>query len=84
MPKVSIVMPVYNAEKYLSESIESIINQSYRDFELICIDDGSRDESLNTLSAFAYRDKRITVLTQENKGAAYARNIGLGLARDQL
>lgn len=81
MPKVSIVMPVYNAEKYLSESIESIINQSYRDFELICIDDGSRDESLNTLSAFAYRDKRITVLTQENKGAAYARNIGLGLAR---
>lgn len=80
MPKVSVIVPVYNVEKYLKECLDSIINQTLQDIEIICIDDGSTDSSLNILNEYANIDSRIKVLTQTNKGAGAARNKGLGFS----
>lgn len=74
---VSVIVPIYNAEKYLSECISSVLSQSYKDFELILIDDGSTDRSLNICNEFAKKDLRITVVHQENSGVSAARNNGL-------
>ena len=72
-------MPVYNSEKYLKESIDSILNQSYKDFELLIIDDGSTDSSIDIINS--YNDSRIRVIkNNENKGLPYTRNLGLKLA----
>lgn len=78
---VSIIMPVYNAEKFLKESIEDIRAQTFTDFELICVDDGSSDRSLQILEKYRKEDGRISVLTQENKGAGAARNAGMEAAK---
>ena len=75
--KVSIVMPVYNAEKYISQTISSILGQTYGNFEFICVNDGSKDGTLEILAKYAKRDKRIKVINQPNRGAAVARNNGL-------
>ncbi len=83
MPKVSVIIPVYNVEEYLSECLDSLINQTLRDIEIICINDGSTDNSLNILNEYAKKDSRITVLTQENQGAAVARNRGLDIAKGE-
>ncbi|MCM1010130.1 MAG: glycosyltransferase [Fusobacterium sp.] len=77
MTKVSIVIPVYNVERYLRECLDSVINQTLKDIEIICVDDGSTDSSLAILNEYAARDNRITVLKQKNKGAGVARNLGL-------
>ena len=77
MPEVSIIMPVYNIEKYLPRCLDSIIQQSFSDFELLAVDDGSKDNSLNVLKAYAAKDSRIKVFHQENGGASKARNNGL-------
>ena len=74
---ISIVIPVYNVDKYLSQCLESIINQTYQDLEIIIIDDGSSDNSPQICDEFAKKDKRITVIHKENGGAASARNEGL-------
>ena len=76
---VSIIVPVYNCEKYLRQCIDSLLNQSYRDLEIICVDDGSTDDSLNILHEYSDRDSRIIILNKINdgKGAAGARNLGL-------
>ena len=76
-PKVSIIMPVYNVEKYLEKAIDSIIGQTYENWELICVDDGSTDMSLSILNKFSERDSRINVLTQTNMFAGAARNKGM-------
>lgn len=79
-PELSIVMPVYNAGKFVSEAIESLLNQSFTDFELIVVDDGSTDQSLEMIKKFG--DSRIKILANpENKGIVYSRNRGLGEAR---
>ncbi len=76
--KVSIVMPCYNAEKYISEAIESILLQTYTNWELIIVDDGSIDESKNIINKFKQKDARIKVFTHtENKGVSAARNLGI-------
>lgn len=80
MEKISIIVPVYQVEKYIGQCIESIINQTFKNFELILIDDGSKDKSGNICDEYAKRDKRIHVVHTENKGAASARNKGLDLA----
>lgn len=80
---LSIVIPVYNAEKYLNLSIESVLKNDYKNFELILIDDGSSDDSLKICKRFADQDKRISVFTQKNKGAAETRNRGLSLANGE-
>lgn len=74
---VSVVMPVYNSEKYLEMAIESILKQTMKSFELICIDDGSQDSSLEILNEYANRDERIKVITQNNRYAGAARNCGI-------
>lgn len=77
MGKVSIIMPVYNAEEFLERAIDSVINQTFENFELICVNDGSKDRSLEILNEFAAKDSRIKVITQENAGISSARNTGL-------
>ena len=74
---ISIIVPVYNTGKYLHRCIESILAQTYNDFELILIDDGSTDNSGKICDEYAKTDDRIVVLHQENKGQAVARNVGL-------
>lgn len=76
--KISIILSVYNEEKYIKEAIDSVLNQSLKDFELIIINDGSTDKTLNIINS--YSDKRIKVFTQENKGLGASRNKGIELA----
>lgn len=78
--KISIVIPVFNVEKYLKTCIESIINQDYKNLEIILIDDGSTDKSGKICDEYANKDKRIKVIHQKNKGAANAKNTGLKYA----
>lgn len=82
MCRVSVIMPVYNAEKYISKAIESILKQSFNDFELIIIDDGSKDNSLNIIKS--YHDARIVLIENKtNRGVVYSRNIGLEVAKGE-
>lgn len=83
MVKISVIMPVYNDEDNLRRSIESVINQSLKDIELICVDDGSEDNSLNILKDFSKLDDRIIVLNQENQGSGSARNHGMNHAKGE-
>jgi glycosyltransferase involved in cell wall biosynthesis len=75
--KISVIIPVYNAEKFLSRCLESIISQDYKNLEIICVDDGSTDESLNLINYYANKDSRIKIISQFNQGAAQARNKGI-------
>ena len=79
---LSFIVPVYNAEKYLKKCVESILNQTFQDFEVIFIDDASTDKSLDILNSYAY-DKRIKIITKANEGVSLARNCGLELARGE-
>ncbi|WP_074454268.1 glycosyltransferase family 2 protein [Marinobacter sp. X15-166B] len=78
---VSIIVPVYNSENYLEECITSILEQSYKNIELILINDGSDDESLKICKAFEERDERVRVIDKENAGVSAARNDGIAAAR---
>lgn len=80
MVKVSIIMPVYNVEKYLNECLDSIVNQTFEDIEIICINDGSTDNSLAILKSYASQDGRIIIISQENTGIGAARNAGMRIA----
>ena len=75
--KISVVIPVYNAAPYLQRCLDSIYSQSYKNLEIICINDGSTDKSLEILSTYAKKEKRLVVISQENKGASAARNAGI-------
>lgn len=83
LPKVSVIIPVFNVEKYISECLYSVINQTLQDIEIILIDDGSTDKSMEIIRDFASYDDRITILQQENQGAGAARNKGLEIARGE-
>lgn len=83
-PEVSVVMPVYNAERYLDETIETILRQSLGNFELIAVDDASSDGSLEILQRFAARDARVQVISGPKIGIARARNDGLLAARSEF
>lgn len=80
MPIISVIMPVYNAEKSLDTCLQSIVEQSVGDLEIICVDDGSTDGSYEKLVGWRKKDGRIKVLRQENKGGGTARNLGLAKA----
>ena len=82
-PTISIIVPVYNVEKYLPECIESILAQTFRDFELILVDDGSPDNCPALCDAAAEKDGRIRVIHQKNGGLSAARNAGLDIARGE-
>ena len=79
-PKLSIIMPVYNVEDYLDEALNSAESQTLKDIEIICVNDGSTDNSLAILEKHAKKDKRIKVINQENQGVSKARNAGMKAA----
>ena len=81
MPKISVIIPVYNVEQYLHQCLDSIINQTLQDIEIICVDDGSTDSSYAILQEYVNKDSRIIVLQQQNAGAGIARNTGMKLAK---
>ena len=83
MPQVSIIVPVYKAEKYLHSCIDSILNQTFQDFEILLVDDGSPDRSGAICEEYGAKDSRITVIHQENQGQAAARNHAMKLARGE-
>ena len=83
MPKISVIVPVYKVEKYLDRCVKSIIGQTYPDFELILVDDGSPDKCPQMCDEWAKKDKRIRVLHKENGGLSSARNAGLRVARGE-
>lgn len=78
--KISVIIPVYNVEKYISRCLNSILNNSYQNLEVICINDGSTDNSLKLLQEYAKKDDRIVLLDQDNGGISVARNAGLDKA----
>lgn len=81
MPKVSVIVPVYNAEKYIEQCLESIVNQTLKDTEIITINDGSQDRSLDIMERLAKKHKnKIKIITQDNNGPGSARNKGLEIA----
>lgn len=82
-PKISIIVPVYNTEKYLHQCIDSILNQSFKDFELLLVDDGSKDASGTICDEYAAKDTRVRVWHQENLGVSVARNVGLEHAKGE-
>ena len=83
IPKVSVIIPVYNTQQWLHECIDSVLKQTMQNFEIICINDGSTDGSDLVLRKYAEEDARITVFTQENKGVSAARNAGIRVAKGE-
>lgn len=83
MCKVSVIVPIYNSEKYLERCIQSIINQSLRDIEIILINDGSKDNSLEICKNFHNKDSRIKIIDKENEGLGSARNDGIKVAKGE-
>lgn len=79
--KVSVIIPIYNGEKYFADCIQSILDQSFTNIEIIVINDGSTDGSLSLIKRYAQNDSRIVVINQKNKGVSAARNAGLSKAR---
>lgn len=80
MPKLSVIIPVYNVEEYLRMCLDSVVNQTLKDIEIICINDGSTDNSGKILDDYTQKDNRITVIHKKNKGVSVARNIGIDKA----
>lgn len=83
MHQISVIVPIYNADKFLSKCIDSLIHQSYRDLQIILINDGSTDDSLSIAEAYAKGDSRIEVYSQANQGQSAARNKGLEYAKGE-
>lgn len=83
MPSVSVIVPVFNKEKYIKRTIESVLRQTYKDFELILINDGSTDFSKDILIEYKNKDSRIVLIDQENKGVSSSRNFGIDLAKSK-
>ena len=82
-PKVSVIIPVYNAGKYLEECLNSVCAQTLKEIEIICVDDGSTDNSMEILHSFADRDERLIIFNEKNSGAGAARNRGLEIAKGE-
>lgn len=80
---ISIIIPIYNSEKYIDKCVKSVLNQTYKDFELLIIDDGSNDNSAQICDEFAASDSRIRVIHKKNEGVSVARNTGIELARGE-
>ena len=80
MPKVSVIIPIFNVEKYLKKCLDSVINQTFKDIEIICVNDGSTDNSLKILEEYSKLDNRIKIINKSNGGSSSARNAGLTIA----
>ena len=79
--KISVIVPIYNVEKYLARCLDSVVGQTFRDIEIICVNDGSTDKSSSIAEQYAKKDGRISLINQENKGLSAARNVGMRIAR---
>ena len=82
--EVSVIVPIYNVSNFLPKCLQSIIEQSFKDIEIICINDGSTDNSLDILNSFARLDERIVLINQPNQGVSKARNNGLAAAKGKF
>ena len=84
-PVISVIMPLFNADKYLSESLDSVLNQTFKQFELICIDDFSDDATVKIVRDYQEKDSRISIiLNKQHSGAAFSRNTGIKMAKGQF
>ena len=83
MSKISIIIPIYNSEQYLASCLDSVINQTIRDIEIICVNDGSTDNSAKIIEEYAHKDNRVKVLHKENGGQTSSRRAGLELATSE-
>lgn len=83
LPKVSIIVPVYKTEAYIAECLDSVLAQTYQDFEVICVDDGSPDNSVEIIKEYSKNDPRISYVRQENAGLSAARNTGIRNAKGE-
>lgn len=83
MPKISVIVPVYNVEKYLNRCVDSILNQTFEDFELILVNDGSPDNCGNICDEYAQKDNRVKVIHKKNGGVSSARNAGIDTAQGE-
>lgn len=83
MPKVSVIIPIYNVEKYLERCLKSVINQSLKDLEIICVNDGSEDKCIDILNFYQDKDSRIIVINKKNGGLSSARNAGIKIAKGE-
>ena len=81
---VSIIIPCYNCEKYIEENLKSVLNQTFENFEVIYINDGSKDNTINILKQYEEKDTRIKVVDIENGGVSHARNLGLDNAKRRI
>ena len=84
MVKVSVIVPVYNGEEYLEECLDSIINQTLEDIEIICVNDGSTDNSLKILKKYAKNDDRFIILDEDNQGAGISRKKGIDVSKGEF
>ena len=84
MPKVSVIIPAYNEEKYIGKCLDSLLKQTYKDMEIIVIDDGSKDKTLEILKEYEKKYRNIRILTQEHKGPGEARNLGARKAKGEI
>ena len=82
--KISVIIPIYNSEQFLSQCLNSIINQSLKTIEIICVDDGSKDKSLLILKEYQKVDKRLKIFSQYNKGSGLARNKGIKYSKGKF
>ena len=76
-PLISVILPIYNMESYLPRCLDSILGNTYQNLEILCVDDGSKDRSLEILRQYAEKDSRIVVITKESSGVSSTRNAGL-------
>ena len=83
-PLISVIIPVYNSEKYLERALDSVLNQTYKDLEIIVVDDGSTDGSGKIIAKYQKKDPRIISIRQKNSGQAAARNAGIRLAKGEF
>lgn len=83
LPLISVIIPIYNTEHYLSRCLDSVINNTYRNLQIICVNDGSTDRSLSILREYEKRDSRIVVIDQENQRVSATRNTGMNIAKGQ-
>jgi glycosyltransferase involved in cell wall biosynthesis len=83
VPKVSVIIPAYNEEKYIKDSINCIVHQTLKELQIICVNDGSKDNTLDIIKQFALKDRRIVIINQNNQGLSAARNIGLSAAKGE-
>lgn len=82
-PVVSVIIPIYNSEKYVVQCVESVLNQTLENIEIICVNDGSSDSSLELLKKLEKKDRRVVLVSQDNQGLSGARNTGMQYAQGQ-